>query len=139
MGKETNMIGEAVKKYRKLSSDYPEAKVALDLAPFSGVATSLADAGADAYEGAYDKAALDLLGVVPGAKLIKGAGTVKNAVKFGSSAANLSRNADQANDVTDYIEQKREQQVNKKAKGGLAKFFRGDGIAQRGKTKGRFV
>ena len=156
MGKEDGLIGKAVKNYRKISSDNPEAKLALDVAPFSGVATSLADAGADAYEGNYADAGLDLLGVVPGVKLIKGAGAIKNAMKYAGSKADLARTADRASDSVTYAEEKtveakekpkgnagrgkvNPKRVNEMKNGGITASSRGDGIASRGKTKGRFV
>jgi len=156
VAKEESAIGKAVKKYRKMSSDNPEAKLALDVAPFSGVATSLADAGADAYEGNYADAGLDLLGVVPGVKLIKGAGAVKNAMKYAGSKADLARTADRASDSVTYAEEKtveakepskgdagrgkvNPKRVNGMKSGGMTASRRGDGIASRGKTKGRFV
>jgi hypothetical protein len=154
--KNDGAVGRAVKKYRKMSSDNPEAKLALDVAPFSGVATSLADAGADAYEGNYADAGLDLLGVVPGAKLIKGAGAVKNMMKYAGSKADLARTTDRASDSVTYAEEKTAEakelpkgdagrgrvnprRVNDMKKGGVTASSRGDGIASRGKTRGRFV
>ena len=156
MAKEESAIGKAVKKYRKMASDNPEAKLALDVAPFSGVATSLADSGADAYEGNYVDAGLDLLGVVPGVKLIKGAGAIKNAMKYAGSGADLARTADRASDAVTYAEEKtveakepsksdagrgkiNPKRVNGLKRGGTTASSRGDGIASRGKTKGRFV
>ena len=144
MDKDDGAIGKAVKKYRKMSSDNPEAKLALDVAPFSGVATSLADAGADAYEGNYADAGLNLLGVVPGVKLIKGAGAIKNAAKYAGSMANLARTTDRTSDAVTYGEEKTKE-TNEPAKnkpmkkGGMTVSSRADGIASRGKTKGRIV
>ena len=156
MSKNEGALGKAVKKYRKMASDNPEAKLALDVAPFSGVATSLADAGADAYEGNYADAGLDLLGVVPGAKLIKGAGSVKNMLKYAGTKADLARTTDRASDSVTYAEEKtveakeapkgdagrgkvNPKRVNGMKNGGMTASSRGDGIASRGKTKGRFV
>jgi hypothetical protein len=159
MGDETNSVGRAVKKYRQLSANNPEAKLALDVAPFSGVATSLADAGADAYEGNYADAGLDLLGVVPGAKLIKGAGAVKNMLKYAGTKADLARTTDRASDSVTYAEEKAAEakerpkgdagrgkvnpkQVSEMKRGGAVKSTassRADGIAARGKTRGRIV
>jgi len=159
MADPTNLIGKAVKKYRQLSNDNPEVKLALDMAPFSGIATSLADSGADAYEGNYVDAGLDLLGVIPGAKLIKGSGTVKNLMKYADSKADLSRTFDRASDLTTYAEEKIAQDKEKSRgntakerinvnlasgmkRGGTVKFTassRADGIAQRGKTKGKII
>jgi hypothetical protein len=156
VAKEEGSIGKAVKKYRKMSSDNPEAKLALDVAPFSGVATSLADAGADAYEGNYVDAGLDLLGVVPGVKLIKGMGAIKSSSKYAGPKADLARTTDRASDSVTYAEEKAAEakeptkrnvfrsnanpKLAKKMKtGGMTASSRGDGIASRGKTKGRFV
>jgi hypothetical protein len=156
VGKEDGAIGKAVKKYRKMSSDNPEAKLALDVAPFSGVATSLADAGADAYEGNYADAGLDLLGVVPGVKLIKGAGAVKNAMKYAGKGADLARTADRASDTVTYAEERTAEakepskgdagrgkvnpkSVNGMKSGGMTASRRADGCCVKGKTKGRMV
>jgi len=144
MGINDDVIDSAVKKYRKISSDNPEAKLALDVAPFTGIATSLADAGADAYEGNYADAGLNLLGVVPGVKLIKGVGAIKNAAKYAGSMANLARTTDRTSDAVTYGEEKtkktNEPAKNKPMKkGGMTASIRADGIAIRGKTKGRIV
>ena len=156
MEKNEGALGKAVKKYREMSSKNPEAKLALDVAPFSGVATSVADAGADAYEGNYADAGLDLLGVVPGAKLIKGSGAIKNMMKYAGSKADLARTTDRASDAVTYAEEKtveakegpkgdagrgkvNPKRVNEMKKGGMTASSRGDGIAARGKTRGRFV
>lgn len=159
MADPTSFIGNAVKKYRQMSADNSEAKLALDTLPYTGMATSLADAGADAYEGNYPDAALDLLGVIPGAKFIKGSGAVKDLMKYASSKENLARTADRASDSVTYAEEKTSQakekprgdagmrQANPKPaskmkRGGKVKTTassRADGIAQRGKTRGRMV
>ena len=156
MDKEDGIIGGAVKKYRKLSSDNPEAKLVLDMAPVSGAGTSLADAAADAYEGNYADAGLDLLGVVPGAKLIRGTGRVKDIWKYAGTKADLARTTDRASDAVTYAEEKTAEakekpkgnagrgKVNPKRldemkKGGMTASSRADGIAQRGKTRGRIV
>jgi hypothetical protein len=134
-------FGSALDKYQQLSADNPEAKLALDVAPFSGVATSLADTAVDARKGNYADAGLDLLGVVPGAKLIPGSGLVKSAMKYASGKANLARNGDRASDAVTYAEEKKAQAKGMKKGGKVSapKQARGDGCAQRGKTKGRFV
>jgi len=139
--KDDSAIGRVIKKYRKISSDNPEAKLALDMAPFSGVATSLADAAADAYEGNYVDAGLNLLGVVPGVKIIKGVGAIKNAAKFAGPMANLARTTDRTSDVVTYGEEKTNEPAKNKPmkKGGMTASIRADGIASRGKTKGRIV
>ena len=156
MDKQDSLVGKVVKKYRKFSSDNPEAKFALDVAPYSGVATSLADSAADAYEGNYPDAALDLLGVVPGMKLIKGAGTVKDALKYAGTGAGLARTADQASDALTYAEEKTAEakepskgdagqgkvnpkRVNGMKNGGMTASSRGDGCCVKGKTKGRMI
>ena len=141
MGINDDVIDSAVKKYRKISSDNPEAKLALDVAPFTGIATSLADAVADAYEGNYADAGLNLLGVVPGVKLIKGVGAIKNAAKYAGSMADLARNTDRASDAVTYGEEKTNEPAKNKPmkKGGMTASIRADGIAIRGKTKGRIV
>lgn len=133
-------FGSALDKYQRLSAENPEAKLALDVAPFSGVATSVADSAVDASKGNYADAGLDLLGVVPGAKLVKGSGFVKDMLKYGGGKANLARTADRASDAVTYAEEKKAQAKGMKKGGKVsASKSRGDGCAQRGRTKGRFV
>lgn len=156
MDKQDSLVGKAVKKYRKFSSENPEAKFALDVTPYSGVATSLADSVSDAYEGNYPDAALDLLGVVPGVKLIKGVGAAKSASKYAGTGAELARTADRTSDSLTYAEEKTAEarepskgnagrgkvnpkRVNEMKKGGMTASKRADGIASRGKTRGRIV
>jgi hypothetical protein len=128
----------ASNKYTELSDKYPEAKLAADLLPGVGVVTSGADAVNDAYKGNYRDAALDLLGVIPGAKLIKGAGAVKDTTKFAGKNVEAARNIDRGVDTATYLDRKDKAEKGMK-KGGKVKSTassRGDGIAQRGKTRG---
>jgi hypothetical protein len=127
-------FGAALDKYQQMASENPEVKLTADMLPISGAVTSVADALADAKKEKYAKAAIDLLGVVPGAKLIKGSGLVKDAMKYAGKNANIARLIDKANDSGDYVS-------NFKKGGGVSapKASRGDGCAQRGKTKGRIV
>jgi len=128
-------FGTALEKYQKLASDNPEVKLAADVLPVSGQVTSIADAISDAKQERYAKAAVDLLGIVPGAKLIKGSGLVKDAMKYAGKNSNIARRIDTANDTVDYGRSK----FKKGGKVSASKASRGDGCAQRGKTKGRFV
>ena len=127
-------FGSALDKYQQMAADNPEVKLTADMLPISGVVTSVADALADAKKDKYAKAAIDLLGVVPGAKLIKGSGLVKDAMKYAGKNANIARLIDKTNDSGDYVSN-----FKKGGKVSAPKASRGDGCAQRGKTKGRFV
>jgi hypothetical protein len=139
-------FNKALDKYERLSKENPDSKLALDLAPFSGVATSLGDSAVDLRKGNYPDAALDLLGVVPGAKMVKGKGFLDKAKQmYGNGKANLSRVTDKASDFVTFLENKdavaksRGDGMKKGGKVSAPKASRGDGCAQRGKTKGRFV
>jgi len=139
-------VGSALDTYERLSKENPDAKLALDLAPFSGVATSLADSAEAAHKGNYPDAALALLGVVPGVKMVKGKGFLDKAKKvYDSARANLARTTDKTSDTVTYAENKdaqaksRREGMKKGGKVSAPKASRGDGCAQRGKTKGRFV
>ena len=132
----------ASKKYTELSDKYPEAKLAADLLPGVGVVTSGADAVNDAYKGNYRDSALDLLGVIPGAKLVKGTGLTKSFTKFGDKRLEAARNIDRGVDTSTYLDRKDKAEKGMK-KGGKIKAkakptasSRGDGCAQRGKTRG---
>jgi len=139
-------FNKALDKYEKLAKDNPDSKLALDLAPFSGVATSLADSAVDLRKGNYPDAALDLLGAVPGAKMVKPKGFFDKAKKvYDNARANLARTTDKTSDTVTYVENKdaqaksRREGMKKGGKVSAPKACRGDGCAQRGNTKGRFV
>jgi hypothetical protein len=139
MGSKIKDLAEsASKKYTELSDKYPEAKLAADLLPGVGAVTSGADAINDAYKGNYRDSALDLLGVIPGAKLIKGTGLTKSFTKFGDKRLEAARNIDRGVDISTYLDKKDKAEKGMK-KGGKVKSTassRGDGCAQRGKTRG---
>jgi len=133
-----DLADSASKKYTELSDKYPEAKLTADLLPGVGVVTSGADAINDAYKGNYRDAALDLIGVIPGAKLIKGAGAVKDSTKYAGKNLEAARNIDRGIDTSTYLDRKDKAEKGMK-KGGKVKATassRGDGCAQRGKTRG---
>jgi hypothetical protein len=136
-----DLADSASKKYTELSDKYPEAKLAADLLPGVGVITSGADAVNDAYKGNYRDAALDLIGVIPGAKLIKGAGAVKDSTKYAGKKLEAARNIDRGIDTSTYLDRKDKAEKGMK-KGGKVKSTassRADGCAQRGKTRGRYI
>jgi hypothetical protein len=139
-------FNKALDKYERLSKENPDSKFALDMAPGSGIATSLADSAVDLRKENYPDAALDLLGVVPGAKMVKAKGFLDKAKQmYGSGRANLARTTDKTSDAVTYVENKdavaksRGNGMKKGGKVSAPKACRGDGCAQRGKTKGRFV
>lgn len=147
----------ASNKYTKLVKENPEAKLVADLTPFAGIATSGLDAANNAYKGNYAEAGVDLLGLVPGVKHIKGAGFIKDSVKYAGKGYNAARVIDKVGDAENYkTSEKPKKEVKKETKkparddypnyynykkGGKVKAkptasSRGDGCAQRGKTRG---
>ena len=157
---EKSLAKRLAAKYREASSRAPEAKLALDLHPVTGIAMSALDAAASAAEGNYGDAGLELLGVVPGVKYIPGAGATKAFRKYADAKSNAARTIDRASDSVSYATSKiaaakekysgtedkgaAESAAKRKdketyKKGGLAASKRADGIAVRGKTRGRMI
>ncbi len=130
---------DALKWYRQAAEKHPRLKYALDMAPPTGWVTSLADAVSDANQGEYKKALIDLLGVVPGAKNITGSGFVKDAAKFVGKRYSAARGIDKVNDTDDAIAAGALPEFKRGGRVSMPKGARGDGCAQRGKTKGRCV
>jgi hypothetical protein len=143
------LLTQAKKMYNQTLDDYeaaakanPGTKLAADLTPFVGAGTSVADAAVDFRAGRNKEAVVDMLGVIPyfkaartvlpmGKELV--AATRTGAVK--EALSRLARLGDTVGDVSDATRNKGFK------RGGRVKSTskRGDGIAQRGKTKGRFV
>jgi len=148
---EGGVLDSALSKYDKVSEEHPLAKLAFDLIPVTGVATSAADTVSDLKKRQYGKAAVDSLGLIPGVKTIttaakgvnKATSSVKNAGPVWETLRNIDRGADiteaQAKQERNTKEKNKKQNVAQsmgKKKGGAV---RGHGCEQRGKTKGRFV
>jgi hypothetical protein len=120
-------------KYREMSARAPEAKLALDLHPVTGIPMSAMDAAASAAEGMYGDAALEALGVVPGVKYIPGMGLTKAMTKYASKKAEAARTVDRASDAVSYAGEKKAEAKDRMGlkKGGAVKP-RGVGKALRG-------
>jgi hypothetical protein len=131
--KKKSLAKRLAEKYREASARAPEAKLALDLNPITGIPMSALDAAASAAEGKYGDAGLELLGVVPAVKLIKGAGHLKDAVKYAGKKAEAARTIDRISDSVSYAGEKTAQAKERTGlkKGGSVKP-RGVGIAKRG-------
>ena len=139
---------QLVKKYRELSYNNPEAKLALDLLPGAGQVTSIADAASSAYEGKPLEAAAEIAGLVPWIKGGKGIEKLRKLIaeqKLFSGAVDSSQ----------YIDEKMRDKPNARPKqtsippvlfpatkemkkgGKVTASSKADGCAQRGKTKGK--
>jgi hypothetical protein len=124
-------------KYREASARAPEAKLAMDLHPVTGIGMSALDSAASAAEGKYGDAVLEALGVVPGVKYIPGIGLKKAFKKYADAKSNAARAIDRTSDSVSYGTEKTAEAKERTGlkKGGVVR--RGDGIAKRGHTKGR--
>ena len=154
-------------KQRKFRERYPVADAALNFVPYVGTAAAIDDVQDSVRKGDYTDAALNAIGVIPGGKLVKGAikgfdkvdSALRSAIVRGSSPHLV-------NDASDALLgagigtaasgggaygadlAKRQSKANSDSrsykKGGKVKTKvssaskRGDGIAQRGKTRGTF-
>ena len=123
------MLKNLSDKYDQLKKSYPEAKLALDIAPYSGTVTSALDTAQDVYKGNYEDAAENAVGIIPGLKagvlLKKGrkAAALKNATDAVRAAARVT---DSALDAGSY--QKTE---GRYARGGRVTGYRGYGKAKK--------
>jgi len=135
----------AVDRYKKWSEDNPKTKLAADLTPGIGAATSVGDSAVAFNEGRHGDAALELLGVVPGVKALPMINKASRAAQKINKARQAATTADKTSDTLQYVEgRKSEDDKPDWATGGMKKggkvrtaSQRADGIAQRGKTKGR--
>jgi hypothetical protein len=135
----------AVDRYKKWSEDNPKTKLAADLTPGIGVATSVGDSAVAFNEGRHGDAALELLGVVPGAKLLPLINKASKTTKRANKLKEVANTADKTSDTLQYaegrksVDDKPDWATGGMKKGGAVKSAssRADGIAQRGKTKGR--
>jgi hypothetical protein len=134
-----------VDKYKKWAEDNPKAKLAADLTPGIGAATSVGDSAVALNEGRHGDAALELLGVVPGAKLLPLINKASKTAKRANKLKEVANTADKTSDTLQYAEgrksgdDKPDWATGGMKKGGKVRTAsqRADGCAIRGKTKGR--
>ena len=132
----------ASKGYDNLSKQYPTTKFVLDSLPVTGQIASGLDTANSMYKGDYGSAAVDALGILPGggiAKKIRSTykGLKKAPVKeleYLKQGLNNVQQLDRVGDAKTYMDNVGPEKNY--ARGGMVKS-RGNGIAQRGKTKGR--
>ena len=155
-------------KQRKFRERYPVADAALNFVPYVGTAAAIDDVQDSVRKGDYTDAALNAIGVIPGGKVVKGAIKGFNKVDNAARRAMVrnGRPTYQVNDVSDALlaagtaaaaggvgaygtdlairQAKADSDSRSYKKGGKVKTKvssaskRGDGIAQRGKTRGTF-
>lgn len=82
----------------------PTLKWAMDMLPVTGQVNSLMDANADYKAGKYGAAALDMMGLVPGSRLIRGMGMVKSAKQFAGPLWDAARWYDRGADTAEYLQ-----------------------------------
>lgn len=130
--------------YTKWQQENPGKKLAADMTPYVGSATGVADTLNDAYRGDYGKLPLDVVGIIPGVRYItRGAKAAKAARAAGNSAVDAVRNlAPESNIIRANEKAARgldnaQDVYQAKSATGHARGGRIDGIAKRGKTKGR--
>lgn len=132
-----------IEKYKKWSEENPKAKLAADLTPGVGAITSIGDAAVAAKEDRYGDAALELLGVVPGAKALPMINKASKATQKINKARQVATTADKASDTLQYaegrtpVEDKPDWETGGMKKGGKVRSAsqRADGCAIRGKTR----
>lgn len=138
-------MANATDKYRKWAEENPKTKLVADLTPGVGVATSIGDAKVAAKDKRYGDAALELLGVVPGAKLIPLVNKATRAMSRVNKAKEVANLADKTSDTLQYAEGRKpvvdrpDWETGGLKKGGTVKrktaSQRADGCAIRGKTR----
>lgn len=155
----TNPLKRLKKKLDRASDDYtewsennPATKLAADSLPVSGFATGVADTLNDAYRGNYASVPADVLGVIPGARFAgKAVSAGSEALRNGQPIIDALRNLPSDPRYIRRMERKmkevdrlqdRSQAADQAAKNEMG-YARGgivrgrDGLAQRGKTKGK--
>jgi hypothetical protein len=138
-------MADAIDKYRRWSEENPKAKLAADLTPGVGVVTSIGDAKVAAKDKRYGDAALELLGVVPGAKLVPLVHKMSRGALQLNKMKDMATTADKASDTLQYVEGRKpvadrpDWETGGMKKGGTVKrktaSQRADGCAIRGKTR----
>ena len=131
-------------KYKKWAEDNPDTKLAADVTPYSGSATSIGDAAVAADEGRYGDAGLELLGVIPLVKAGMKASKLRQKI---SKATRAAQAVDRTSDTVSAGETAVQNKVSSMDKpdyltGGMKKggkvrsaSSRADGCAIRGKTR----
>ena len=116
-------------RYKKLKKDYPEAKLALDVIPGVGVATSAADMLSKLADEDYEGAASEAVGLIPGMKagvvLSKAAKAVLLKKQL-NAIRGTAKVVDAAGDAGSYQEA-----VGRYAKGGKVTGYKGYGKARK--------
>ena len=135
--------------YSKWQEENPGTKLAADTFPLSGLATGVADILNDTYTGNYANIPADALSLVPGGKTVgravsAGVNAVRNGLPIIDALKNLpsdprfirrmQRKMTQVGRLQDSSDAA-DQAVRNEM--GYARGGRIDGIAKRGKTKGR--
>jgi hypothetical protein len=131
--KRPDRVSRALDKYDDWGKKNPKTKLAADLTPVLGSATSLVDAAVKEDRGDRAGALIDAAGAIPSLKYSRVLGTAIRAMPRVNAAVRGVGAADNVKDVADYVENSK---PSKKARGGMI-TFRGNGIAKRGLTKGR--
>ena len=122
-------FNSAMDEYERWGKDNPEAKLAADLTPYSGIVTSAGDTVNELRKGNYPQAGLEALGLIPGVKVASALNKVSKASKLKKGVGMAA----QAYDAKNWGDAREDKDAAPK------KFARGGGIESRGKTKGRFV
>ena len=106
-------LKELSDRYDKWKKDNAEVKLAMDIAPYTGQATSAADVAQALYKGDYPDAASNALGFIPGLKAVRkfvpGVGATKGASKTTKNTAEnalkgVGKVLDASNDAGNYQE-----------------------------------
>jgi hypothetical protein len=133
----------SIDSYKKWSEENPKTKLAADLTPGVGVVTSLGDSATAAKDKRYGDAALELLGVIPGAKVLPLINKASKAAQKLNKARQVATTADKTSDTLQYaesnkpVEDRPDWETGGMKKGGKVRTAsqRADGIAIRGKTR----
>jgi hypothetical protein len=83
--------GDAYAMQRAFRDQHPVLDAALNFVPIVGTAASIDDISHDLSNGDYKGAALDAVGLIPGGKLLKGAGKAVDAIDSAARRAMVSR------------------------------------------------
>jgi hypothetical protein len=137
------MMASAIEKYKKWSEENPKTKLAADLTPGVGAITSIGDSAVAAGEGRRGDAVLELLGVVPGAKLLPIINKASRKAAKLNKLKEVANTSDKTSDTLQYVEgrnpveDKPDWATGGMKKGGKVRTAsqRADGIAIRGKTR----
>lgn len=101
--------------YVQWKQNNPTIKWIADMLPISGQLTSAADANADFRAGNYGAATSDLVGLVPGSRMVQGLGMVKAAKQFAGPLWDAARWFDRGNDTLEYAQSQKKLNAPKPA------------------------